>query len=140
MELFLNVLWLLIAIHGLVVWQLVWKRQARPTRPEPFQEWTAFACALVFLFFAVSLSDDLHADVMLADDCARGRQHALVWASSHASAQNGVAANSSLGAVPSRSGPSLSLRDAERIAPAIIHLVRHSETDPPAGRSPPFPS
>jgi hypothetical protein len=139
MELFLNVLWVLIAIHGLVVWQLVWKRQARQTRPEPFQEWTAFACALVFLFFAVSLSDDLHADVILADDCVRGR-HALVWACSHASAQNGVAVDSSVGAVPSRSGLSLSLRDVERIAPAIIHLVCHSEADPSAGRSPPFPS
>lgn len=140
MELFLNILWLLIATCALALWRLVWKRQARSSRPEPLQEWTAFACALVFVFFAVSLSDDLHADVILADDCARGRHHSLVWACSHPSQESKVAAHSSLGAAPSRGGLSVSLPGAGRIVPATIHFDRHTETALPAGRSPPFPS
>ena len=140
MELFLNILWLVIAIHALAMWQLVWKRQARCSRPEPLQEWTAFACALVFLFFTVSLSDDLHADVILADDCAGGRHHSLVWACSHSSQQNGVTTHISLGTASPRSGLSVSLREADRIAPATTHFVRHIETNPPAGRSPPLAS
>lgn len=140
MELFLNILWLLIATCALIFWRLVWKRQARSSRPEPLQEWTAFACALVFVFFAVSLSDDLHAEVILADDCAAGRHHSVAWVCGHASQQSGVVAHPSLGAAPSRSGHSVSLRVAERIAPATIHFDRHPETDPPDGRSPPFPS
>lgn len=87
MELVLNILWLLIAFGALGVWQIFWKRQERGSHPSQLEEWTAFTCALVFVFFAVSLSDDLHADVILADDCASGRHHALISACGHGSHQ-----------------------------------------------------
>lgn len=83
MELFLNILWVLIALGALALWRLDWKHQERHARPKPLQEWTAFVCALVFVFFAVSLSDDLHAAEILSDDCLRGRHHSLASESGH---------------------------------------------------------
>ncbi len=84
MELFLNILWVMIALGALGVWRIVWKRQPREFSRTPLQQWTAIACALVFVFFAVSLSDDLQAATILADDCASGRHHSLVWNCGHA--------------------------------------------------------
>jgi hypothetical protein len=75
MELFLNCLWALIGVFIMCLWRTRWMRQRRDGRREPLREWTAIACALVLLFFAVSLSDDLHAEVMLSDDCFTGRRH-----------------------------------------------------------------
>jgi hypothetical protein len=79
MELFLNILWVLIALTALAVWRYHWKRQERGSVRKPWQQWTAFACVLIFVFFAVSLSDDLHAAAVLADDCTVGRHHSLTW-------------------------------------------------------------
>ena len=79
MELFLNILWVLIALAALGVWRCEWKRQESHAARKPWQQWTAFACALIFVFFAVSLSDDLHAAAILADDCMVGRHHSLTW-------------------------------------------------------------
>jgi hypothetical protein len=90
MELFLNILWVLIALGALALWRLDWKHQERRASPNLLQEWTAFVCVLVFVFFAVSLSDDLHAEAILADDCARGRNHALVSDCGHHARQSAI--------------------------------------------------
>ncbi len=34
-------------------------------------------CALVLLFFAVSLTDDLHTAAMLLDECSASRRHSI---------------------------------------------------------------
>jgi hypothetical protein len=75
MESFLNCLWVLIAALILGLWRLRWTREHRDTSREPLREWTAIGCALVLLFFAVSLTDDLHSEAMLSDDCYAGRHH-----------------------------------------------------------------
>ena len=99
MELFLNILWVLIALGALGIWRLDWKRQERRSRPKPLTEWTAFVCVLVFVFFAVSLSDDLHAEAILADDCARGRHHALVSDCGRHAHQNAICIHAAPAAV-----------------------------------------
>jgi len=84
MESFLNILWALIAAALTVLWRTKWAGLPRATRHKPLQEWTALVCALVLLFFAVSLTDDLHAEIMLSDDCLIGRRHsAVVTPSTH---------------------------------------------------------
>lgn len=100
MELFLNILWVLIALTALAVWRCQWKRQERGFVRKPWQQWTALACVLIFLFFAVSLSDDLHAAAMLADDCAAGRHHSLTWTCGHAFHDDGNVIRVSLPAGP----------------------------------------
>lgn len=87
MELFLNLLWLSIALGALGAWGFKYSRRHPQTRRKWLAEFTALSCALVFLFFAVSLSDDLHADVILCDDCAAKRYHALAWDCGHSSHQ-----------------------------------------------------
>lgn len=65
-ELLLNLLWLLIAAGVVTSWCVHWAQRPQGRRPT-FREWTALACSLVLLFFAVSLSDDLHEEVILSD-------------------------------------------------------------------------
>lgn len=77
MELFLNLLWVLIAAGVIAVWRNYWLPEARVSRREPFREWTAIGCALVLLFFAVSLTDDLHSNVSLLEDCSSSRRHSI---------------------------------------------------------------
>ena len=55
MELFLNILWVLIALGLLGTWRTQWVHQRCHTRRHSVQEWAAISVALVLLFFAVSL-------------------------------------------------------------------------------------
>ena len=87
MELFLNFVWALIAVFGLSVWRVCWA-PGRLGRREPLREWTAIVAALVFLFFAVSLTDDLHSGLVLFEESANGRRQSIVLASAHASPQD----------------------------------------------------
>jgi hypothetical protein len=60
MELFLNLLWLLLALPAYCLW-----RDSRDSRrnggPSPLQCLLALGCVLVLLFPVVSATDDLHA-------------------------------------------------------------------------------
>ncbi|MGH9560690.1 MAG: hypothetical protein ACRD3S_04480, partial [Terracidiphilus sp.] len=47
----------------------------------------AFVAAAVFLFFAVSLTDDLHSNLVLFEEGASGRRHAVILSGGHASPQ-----------------------------------------------------
>jgi hypothetical protein len=90
MELFLNILWVLIALAAVVTWRTRWTRQARLRCHAAWREWTAFVCAIVLLFFVVSLTDDLHAELMLFEECSTGRRHAAcLTCPHHSSAHNG---------------------------------------------------
>ena len=55
MEAFLNSPWVLIAAVALGIWRTRWQHEQRQSRRDPLREWTAIGCALVLLFFAVSL-------------------------------------------------------------------------------------
>lgn len=74
MEIVLNILWLLLALAGVAVWRTRWARERRTRRHAPWREWTAVACALVLLFFVVSLTDDLHANPIVLEDCGASRR------------------------------------------------------------------
>lgn len=74
MEAFLNFLWVLIAAVALGIWRTRWQHERRESRHDSLREWTAIGCALVLLFFAVSLTDDLHSEIVLFDECSTGRR------------------------------------------------------------------
>ncbi len=78
MEAFLNLLWVLIAVGALGTWRGCWMREQRAQRRDPVREWAAVVCALVLLFFAVSLSDDLHTNPMLLEESGGGRRHSVI--------------------------------------------------------------
>jgi hypothetical protein len=90
MESFLNILWLLFATSAMFLWQLRWARQKCAAERNRVQEWTAFLCGLVLLFFAVSLTDDLHSEIVLYEECANGRRHSLVCSVAHATPPHGA--------------------------------------------------
>jgi hypothetical protein len=77
MELFLNILWVLIVLTGACVWRMRWAHHPRARQHEAWRQWTAFACAMVLLFFVVSLTDDLHAELVLFEESWSSRRHAM---------------------------------------------------------------
>jgi hypothetical protein len=83
MELFLNLLWVAIAVLAFGIWRTRWLRERPENRRNPLREWTAFACALVLLFFAVSLTDDLHSELVILEECAGSPRHSLIVSGYH---------------------------------------------------------
>ncbi|MFZ0885125.1 MAG: hypothetical protein WAN14_17110 [Candidatus Acidiferrales bacterium] len=83
MELLLNIFWFLITVAGVVLWRTRWTHQSRIRSHATWREWTAFVCAMVMLFFVVSLTDDLHAELMLIEECSGSRRHASCIACPH---------------------------------------------------------
>ena len=72
MELLLNTIWLLLAIATFLLWVPRKARSAPADRdPSSFVAVLALACALVLLFPAISLTDDLHAEQATMEDSSR---------------------------------------------------------------------
>lgn len=138
METFLNILWVLIATAGLAIWQLQWVHENRGQPRNAMREWTAMVAALILLFFAVSLTDDLHSDILLLDECATGRRHAAICTCGHGSPHEGNVAHATSPAVmPRLNSPAL----AE--AAGTIFADAHSSNRAPelrciSGRAPPI--
>jgi hypothetical protein len=99
MELFLNILWVLIALGLLGAWRTRWIHQRRRTLRHCVQEWSAISVALVLLFFAVSMSDDLHSEIVALEDCSATRRASVHSANAHALPQSGVAPHSTVFAI-----------------------------------------
>lgn len=140
MELFLNILWLLVALGLLGIWRARWVHQRRDARRNPLAECAALGCVLVMLFFAISLSDDLHLNVALCDEISTGRRHSGVWVSGHDSSHSGRVVSESGAAVLPRISP---LEEPSQIA----RLISSRDAVPTAvefgqnpGRGPPSPS
>ncbi len=70
MELLLNLLWFLVALAGFALWWTRWSRAGRGCgqRQESLRGAVGLSCVLVLLFFAISLTDDLQAVPMVAED------------------------------------------------------------------------
>jgi hypothetical protein len=137
MELYLNILWVLMALAALGACCISGTHHKRLTPRRP-QAWIALICALVFLFFAVSLSDDLHSASALCDDSAPGRHRSLIWDCAHSLHQNAERPRVSSAAAPSRLLFSVNLQIAERILPATIHVDCGLQRRSLSGRSPPL--
>lgn len=135
MELFLNLLWVLIAAGAITVWRNCWLPEARASRREPFREWTAMGCALVLLFFAVSLTDDLHSNVSLLEDSSSSRRHSMCG--HHSDQSNRIAREI---------GPAAPPRRIEIDQPRLLGMVSSFGSDPfsnflpsfASGRAPPI--
>jgi hypothetical protein len=69
MELLLNLAWLVISIVAILLLRGNWRRKG-PT----LREWMALATFLFLLFPVISLTDDLHPEIALAE-AATGKKH-----------------------------------------------------------------
>jgi hypothetical protein len=100
MESILNILWVLIALAALSVWRISWSQDRRGGHRNTVREWTAIACALILLFFAVSLTDDLHFDLALFDECSGARRHSAIWTGAPADTHGAKIQSSSPAVLP----------------------------------------
>jgi hypothetical protein len=137
MESFLNLLWVAIAAGAFCFWRTRWLHERRDRRRQPLQEWTAFACALVLLFFAVSLTDDLHSELMIFDECSTSRRHSLGLMCPHDTPQHRTVANHSTLAARLKSVSFDPLQDFDRLIPAKEISPSSLELSIRPGRAPP---
>ncbi len=147
MELFLNSLWLLLAVSAVTAWSTGSVREKLRLPRRLLIESTALTIALVFLFFAVSVTDDLQAaaaaaagdiSAMVYDDVASNRRHALVWETAH---NSHAGADWSHG--PATAGPLASLSApkfevVDPVSPPAIEIASRLEATPSSGRAPPL--
>jgi hypothetical protein len=72
MEVFLNSIWLLVAIGAFLLWQTEEEEGTCERRDHSSRyRFLALACALVLLFPVISLTDDLHAEQFAMEDSSR---------------------------------------------------------------------
>jgi hypothetical protein len=135
MELFLNLVWLTLALAALLLWRARWATDsgAASTAAAPWRQWTAFTSAALLLFFAISLSDDLRVDRMLLDESSSGRRHSLQSSSPSAPHHAAGAQPAILTAAFWPPAPESHRADVLASRVACVTSCAHSA----AGRSPP---
>jgi hypothetical protein len=101
MELFLNLLWLLIAAVLLCTWRTQWIHERRGGMRHRVREWSAVSVALVLLFFAVSMSDDMHAQIVALEERSSNKRDQIYMAGPHCLPESGTATHMLALAAPS---------------------------------------
>jgi hypothetical protein len=81
METLLNLLWLLLALAALWIWRFRWLASRPNPRARVFLEAVAIGCTLALLFPVISLTDDLHPEIV-AVDASSGKRNACLMAAS----------------------------------------------------------
>src|SRR5258708_21190789 len=81
METILNLVWLVVTLAALWIWRFRWAASRRNPRCNVRQETIAIVCVLALLFPVISLTDDLHPDMVPADTVSSKRMHCLLVAS-----------------------------------------------------------
>jgi hypothetical protein len=137
MELLLNIVGMLIALGLLGTWRTRWVHQRRGSSRRSLQEWSAVSLALVLLFFAVSMTDDMHSEIVALEECSTSKRDFACSAAPHALPQSGTALHASswaiVPAVPFF-GPSNSLQKLELASQFRTTFLLSSDA---SGRAPP---
>jgi hypothetical protein len=136
MELFLNVVWVLAAAGVIGVWRVYWVHQQR-SRPDSFKAWTAISVALVLLFFAVSMTDDLRSPVVLMEECSTSRRSLSCSAASHRLPHSGTITHAQFPAIVPHvllAAPPLAIQTVEPLTPQHATPLQNNRL---SGRSPP---
>src|SRR5208283_1886318 len=72
-ETFLNSIWLVVALAAVAVWRYRWLPNHLAPRSQTLPKFVALICALALLFPSISLTDDLHPQIV-AVDAASGKR------------------------------------------------------------------
>jgi hypothetical protein len=136
MEALLNLAWLVIAIATVCIFRGVWRKRKATT----LLEWVALGTFLFLLFPVISLTDDLHPELVLAEG-ATSRKHFLLTSARGPASQSHAAGpgGSHPAVIWSRQFP---VPMAE-FAPFFDPGARTAPSAPPrlaSGRSPPHDS
>jgi hypothetical protein len=135
MEALLNLLWFVIACTAISVWRGIWRRRVAPS----MREWLALATLLFLLFPVISLTDDLHEELAVAE-CATGTKHFLTSVHGMAPQDHGVRTTGVFTAIlPSRFSVTFAPH-VDRLAQASSRAEIPSAVSICSGRSPPLVS
>lgn len=138
MELTLNLVWVFVAIGGILV-QIVTTAMAPRAAdgPSPSRKIVAMGCALVILFFVISMTDDLHDQVLVFEESKLSRVTAGTRALAH-TASDRVSAFPLLGFFPVTPSSLPPLIAAQRpIQTLELAFAAVAERERLCGRAPP---
>jgi hypothetical protein len=82
MEAILNLIWLAITLGAIWLWRFRWAASRRNPRHKVGLEAVAMVCIVALLFPVISLTDDLHPEVVPVDSISSKRNHCLLAANS----------------------------------------------------------
>ncbi len=137
MELFLNLFWLLIAVALLATWRTKWVPQRRRSLRHCLQEWSAVSLALVLLFFAVSMTDDMHYEIVALVEGSANKRDQIGLPTAHPSAPPSAATHSPVWAIVP-SGPSVGCAHQVRaVTSSGRSFVAFFSINPASSRAPP---
>jgi hypothetical protein len=137
MELLLNILGMLIVMGLLGTWRTRWVHQRRRSSRRSLQEWSALSVALVLLFFAVSMTDDMHSGIAALEECSASKRDLTCSPAAHALPQSGMALHSSCWAVVppvpvfGPSSPHQKLEPTAQLRSSVLSSNRASGRAPP---------
>lgn len=90
MELILNLVWLVLALAAIGYCRHRWCSSEAEAEAHPIhRKWIALGCALVLLFFVISLTDDLHPELASLEDSSGSKRLRAGWARLHATGSSG---------------------------------------------------
>jgi hypothetical protein len=137
MEIVLNLVWVVVALASIAIWKYRWLPSRLHSRNSALPELVALVCALALLFPSISLTDDLHPEIV-AVDASSGKRNGcqiLVPASQRGRATSNVAVHAA--AMHAPGAPTESIVTSRLVVvfsrisyPAIVCSSQH-------GRSPP---
>jgi hypothetical protein len=138
METILNLAWLAVTMAAIWLWRYRWIPSRQNPRHNPRQETIAIVCFIALAFPVISLTDDLHPEI-LAADAAGSKRHSclLISAAHHTSAAGPVAGTHfAVGMLPGGLAP-VRLAAWESVSVATRRNP-DSFAGSSAGRSPPY--
>jgi hypothetical protein len=137
METILNLIWLAITLAAIWLWRFRWTVSRQNPRHSKRMEAVAMVCVLALLFPVISLTDDLHPEILVMD-AASGKRNACLLATNapHVGASTiGSRAHWALGIIP---------RPSASVGSAVEEILLLSKLNDPVssartsrGRAPP---
>jgi hypothetical protein len=137
METTLNLIWLVVTIAAVCIWRFRWSVSRENPRHSTRIEVIAIICVLALLFPVISLTDDLHPEIVPADTVSSKRNHCLLVAgNSHPEKSKSLLHAHAFYALSSHSFLELEIV-ASRILPPEISFPFSSSIFIGQGRAPP---
>jgi hypothetical protein len=138
METVLNLIWLAITLAGVWLWRFRWFTSRGNQRGRILPEAVAIVCLIALLFPVISLTDDLHPEIMMVECASAKRNLCLLVAGGPRASSTAAARQVHTAALMVRPFAQTDLiATTLALSPGILHTA--SSDAIPLGRSPPYP-
>lgn len=139
LETILNLVWVGVTLGGVWLWRFRWAASRRRPDHNFRQEAVAVVCVLALLFPVISLTDDLHPEVVPVDSVSSKRNHGLLLAhGAHAAHSKPISGSQALATALIPRSPAVFQLFFAWLA-CVVHLGQSvSRGAAIFGRAPPF--